>query len=155
MFFAFAYIMEFITKIENGKLVFLNDNKVKSFISSLEGKDIVINIKKHKKNRSVAQNRWYWGIALKKITEDLYNLQGELFTKEEIHAYHKAIVTSSKFNTLNVLGHEVMIFNDISTKNMNTIQFNNFKQSIQAHWAEKGIDIPDPQEENYMNQIGL
>lgn len=147
--------MEFLSKIENGKLSFLNENKVKSFISSMEGRDVVINIKKHKKNRSNAQNRWYWGVALKKITEDLYNIQGELFTKEEIHAYHKAVVTSSKFNTLNVLGHEVIVFNDISTKSMNTIQFNNFKQSIQNHWAIRNIDIPDPQEENFMNQIGI
>lgn len=147
--------MEFLSKIENGKLSFLNENKVKSFISSMEGRDVVINIKKHKKNRSNAQNRWYWGIALKKITQDLYNIQGELFSKEEIHAYHKSVITSTKFNTLNVLGTEVMIFNDISTKSMNTIQFNNFKQSIQNHWAIRGIDIPDPQEENFMNQIGI
>lgn len=147
--------MEFLTKIENGKLTFLEENKVKSFISSMEGKNIVINIKKHKKNRSDAQNRWYWGVALKKITQDLYNIQGELFTKEEIHAYHKAVITSSKFSTLNVLGTEIMVFNDISTKSMNTIQFNDFKQSIQNHWAVRGIDIPDPNEENFMNQIGL
>ena len=108
--------MEFISKIEKGKLSFLKESKIKSFLQSLEGKDVIINIKKHKKNRSNAQNRWYWGVALKKITEDLYNIQGELFTKEEIHAYHKAVVTSSKFNTLNVLGHEVIVFNDISTK---------------------------------------
>ncbi len=147
--------MEFISKIEKGKLSFLKESKIKSFLQSLEGKDVIINIKKHKKNRSNAQNRWYWGVALKKITEDLYNIQGELFTKEEIHAYHKAVVTSSKFNTLNVLGHEVIVFNDISTKSMNTIQFNNFKQSIQNHWAIRNIDIPDPQEENFMNQIGI
>ena len=147
--------MEFKSKIEKGKLTFLDEHKVKSFISSMEGKNVVINIKKHKKSRSDAQNRWYWGVALKKITQDLYNIQGELFTKEEIHAYHKSVITSSKFSTLNVLGTEIMVFNDISTKSMNTIQFNDFKQSIQAHWASKGIDIPDPNEENFMNQIGL
>jgi len=41
--------MEFISKIEKGKLTFLNEEKVKSFISSIEGKDVVIDIKKHKK----------------------------------------------------------------------------------------------------------
>tara|TARA_R100000908_G_scaffold56710_1_gene32249 strand:+ start:42772 stop:43215 length:444 start_codon:yes stop_codon:yes gene_type:complete len=147
--------MEFISKIEKGKLTFLNEEKVKSFISSIEGKDVVINIKKHKKNRSNAQNRWYWGVALKKITEDLYNIQGELFTKEEIHSYHKSVVIASKFNTLNVLGKEILIFNDVSTKSMNTIQFNDFKQTIQNHWAVRGIDIPDPNEENFINQIGI
>jgi hypothetical protein len=147
--------MEFISKIEKGKLTFLNEEKVKSFISSIEGKDVVIDIKKHKKNRSNAQNRWYWGIALKKITQDLYNIQGELFTKEEIHAYHKSVVIASKFNTLNVLGKEILIFNDVSTKSMNTIQFNDFKQTIQNHWAVRNIDIPDPNEENFINQIGI
>tara|TARA_R110000751_G_scaffold26901_3_gene71521 strand:+ start:6635 stop:7078 length:444 start_codon:yes stop_codon:yes gene_type:complete len=147
--------MEFISKIEKGKLSFLNEQKVKSFISSLEGKDVVVDIKKHKKSRSIAQNRWYWGIALKKITQDLYNIQGQLFTKEEIHAYHKAIIKSTKFTSLNVLGDEIMIFEDISTKAMNTIQFNDWKQSIQNHWALKGIDIPDPNEENFINQIGI
>jgi len=56
---------------------------------------------------------------------------------------------------LNVLGKEILIFNDVSTKSMNTIQFNDFKQTIQNHWAVRNIDIPDPNEENFINQIGI
>lgn len=38
-----------------------------------------------------------------------------------------------------------------STKTLNTKEFCDLKDDLQAHWAEKGCDIPDPRENNLLS----
>jgi hypothetical protein len=146
--------MDFKGKITNNRIDIYNHHLISPMLSNLEGKEIEITVKRFKKSRSAAQNRWYWGIAIAgTLIPQLKNMTGEDFTKEELHQLHLTACIKCKFSTRDILGKTVIMYDDISTKKMTTVEFNSFKDKVQKFWAEKGIDIPDPNEENYLNEI--
>ena len=62
---------------KNGEIVIINHHFVKGMLMQYEDKEIEVTIKKAKKRRSDKQNRWYWGVAIKTIQEELLRIEGE------------------------------------------------------------------------------
>lgn len=150
----FVFTMKFKGIIRNKTLEIFNQHLIKPILIAMENKEVEIEIKPYRKSRTAAQNRWYWGVAIQRtVIPQLKNLTGEDFSKEEIHRLHLEEILKCKFTTRTILGKTVVIFEDKSTKDMSTVEFNTFKDGIQKYWASKGIDIPDPNEENFINQI--
>lgn len=53
-----------------------------------------------------------------------------------------------------VLNQRVIVdASEKSTKALNTKEFCELKDNLQAHWAEKGCDIPDPRENNFLSDF--
>jgi hypothetical protein len=146
--------MKFKGTIRNGRPEIFNHDLIKNMLVGFEGKEVEIDIKPITKSRSNQQNRWYWGVAIQScIIPQLQEQTGEVHTKEEIHQFHLTEILKCKFSSRTILGKTVIIFDDVSTKDMSTTEFNNFKDKVQHYWAERDIYIPDPNEDNYHNQI--
>lgn len=148
--------MEFLGDITtHGELQWFQYQLVEKALLPWAGKQVKVTVELHTKSRSQGQNRWYWGIAIAQcIIPFIKQSQGETVTKDEVHAFHLAELMKVKFHTKSIMGRSVMIFEDVSTKNMSTVEFIQFKELVQKYWAEKGLDIPDPIEQSYINQYG-
>jgi hypothetical protein len=136
---------------ENSQIVINNHEKVKGFLSQYIGKEIEISFKKANKRRSAKQNRWYWGVAIKTIQEELLRMEGEPYEKEDIHHYILNEIVKAKFRTKDVMGKLITYTETKSTSAMTTKEFEVFKFQMQVHFSHKGIDIPDPNEDCYTN----
>lgn len=83
--------MKFYSDVKNKQLSFHDPESVTSLLGEHEGEVVEVEIKTRKKNRSVQQNSYYWGVVLKTIsdytgyeTEDLHNHFKYHFLKKKV-----------------------------------------------------------------------
>jgi len=135
----------FKAKMEsNNKIIFYSDEFVLKNTASLIGKDIFVSIKEFKPKRSIKQNNWYYGVAIPIIQAFILDTQGEKYTKEEINQYHLNNVIKPELETKAIFNKVCIIYNIKSTSKMSTVEFMEFKESIQDFWAQYEVIIPDP-----------
>lgn len=72
------------TRIEGGKFK-RNNRLIKHAIQEFEGKEIEIIFKRKYKQRSLNQNRFYFGVTLEFFQQLFLEAWGEIKSKEEIH----------------------------------------------------------------------
>lgn len=124
----------FYGKIENRKLTFDNTEQLKNYIANLKG-DIQLTIEPRKKNRSLKQNSYYWGVVIPMLCEYCG------YTPEEMHEALKI-----KFLT---------VYSDVknipptirSTTSLSTVEFEELVSRVRM-WAsiELGVYVPNPNE---------
>ena len=136
---------------KNGRIIINNLERVKGLLLQYKDKEIQVSVKKANKRRSAKQNRWYWGVAIKTIQEELLRIEGEPYEKEDIHHYILSEVVKTKFRTKEVMGKLITYSETKSTSSMTTKEFETFKFQLQVHFANRGIDIPEPNEDCYTN----
>jgi len=139
-------------KLEDGEVVILNKELLRSFILTNESRECEIIIKPYVKKISAGQMRWYRGIAINIIIAEIENKTGEVWSHEDIHAYNVAKIMKPKVITREILGETIIETSKFSMKDMTRPQFDRFKNELQHMWALKDIDIPDPNEENFLNE---
>lgn len=126
--------------VEKGKVKFSNLELFNQDLRNYEGKEAYIIIKPFRKNRSDNQNRYYWGVVIKILSDEIG------FEPEEMHE-----VLKQKFLTQETLriGKEDFIVVK-PTHNMNTTEFEEYLSHIRT-WAsvEMGISIPLPHDVEY------
>ena len=137
--------------IENGNLVVLNSGKVSSHLRQYEGKDLVVSVREYKKKATERQIRWYWGVAIQTIIAGHKKATGEVLDPDEVHAFNMNSIVKPKIRTKEVMGVTIIQVDDFSLSKMNTKEFCVFKDKLQLFWAEKDIIIPDPNQENFLN----
>lgn len=100
------------------------------------------------KQRSIAQNKYRWsvvvGTVLAHINEELRRENSDIRVSPEdvdIFIKDKALKTVHKINTS--LG-EITVIGKLRTRS--TKDFKESMEQIQAYFAQRGIIIPDPQE---------
>lgn len=143
----------FIGTIDNQGLIVIKDHHlVKDLLLQDEGKELQIQIKKAVKRRSAAQNRWYWGVAIKTVINCLKETQGEEYAPEDIHQYILSEVVKIRFKTKEVMGKTITYIESKSTSAMSTKEFETFKFELQVFFSRKDIDIPDPIKDSYTNE---
>jgi hypothetical protein len=140
---------------EKGNIVLKDHDIVRPLLLQKRGKEIQIQLRDADKRRSAKQNRWYWGVAIRTIREHLRETEGEDYAPEDIHQYIKNNVMKAKFKTKEVLGQTVTYIEAKSTSAMTTKEFETFKFELQVFFARKGIDIPDPVKNSYLNEYGI
>jgi hypothetical protein len=138
-------------RFEEGDITILNKERVRSLFMSKEGQHCEITIRPYKRMMSAAQMRWYRGIAINIIINGLKEADGKIWDKDDIHAYNIAKIMKPKIKTIEVLGETIVETSKFSMADMTKEEFEWFKTELQAFWAERGIDIPDPNEENFLN----
>lgn len=133
--------MDFMVHIVNGQIT--NKKTVKNQFESLEDGAYIVNIKS-KKNRSILQNRFWWGalIPLVKLglNEAGYN---EVKTNEDAHEVLKALFLKKHISNENGEALEMCG----TTTELSTVEFNMLIEKVQQ-WAAEflNIDIPSPNE---------
>ena len=145
--------MEYIAKIEQGQIIFSNREILELQIQSLEGKDVAIRIKKLVRKRSDRQNRWYWGVAIPTIIKGIEQQNGEVLDKGTAHALALNITDGIKLESKMLFGYNVIEVKQKRTSDMSVEEFCEFYKKLQNAFAERDIIIPDPNQENFINQI--
>jgi len=138
-------------KFEEGDITILNKERVRSLLLKHEGQECEITIRPFRRMMSAAQMRWYRGIAINIIIEDLKESDGKAWEHDDIHAYNIAKIMKPRIKTREVLGDTIVETSKFSMADMTKDEFEWFKTELQAFWAVKGIDIPDPNEDNFIN----
>lgn len=123
-------------KVEKGKLVYYNPNSWNKELVRLEGGLVQITIEKRKRPRSNEQNRYYWGVVVRIISDHLG------YTPEEAH-------TALRGHFLTVLTDKTLPLIK-STTDLSTVEFEAYMTKIRE-WAsiEFQMYIPEPNEVDY------
>ena len=137
--------MKLITGITNGKPEALTQffENCKFF----EGKKVDIEIKLHSDKRSIPQNRSYWLLRVQPVTAWLRDLGNDV-TEDDVHYFLKAKFLGYKIKTIN--GKEVKILR--STKELSTIQFAEYMESIAIHFSGLGLILKDPDQKDFLDK---
>lgn len=127
-------------KVNNGKMVFANLEGFKADIRSHEGKEIYLTIGKGRNTRSDSQNRYYWGVIVRILVNELG------YFDDEIHEFLKEKFLPKKHIALG--GYEFDVAT--STSRLSTKEFEDFASKVRA-WASSDLNIfiPLPNEVEY------
>ena len=79
------------TRVDESGKIRANKTALKTALLSFAGKDISIVIKRKYKQRSVPQNRFYWGVLIPHFQECIKDAWGEVRGVEETHEILKAV----------------------------------------------------------------
>lgn len=125
--------MRFNGEIKSGKLEIYNKDKMKEWISVQKDENVVIEIKKPKKIRSVEENNYYWGVVVKMLSDELGYFPDEM---------HEAL----KYKFLRKEGRNELTTTK-STAGLSSAEFENYLFNIRV-WAliDLRIAIPLPNE---------
>ena len=124
----------FSGKVERGKLVLDSPDRFRVQLSRYEDQPVEVVVRKKKSQRSIQQNRAYFGLAV----EILCDKTG--FNREEMHEALKAKFASRVDEQTGLTIIE-------STADMDTVRFCRYYEDIQR-WAAEflGVYIQDPNE---------
>jgi len=121
-----------IVVVENGQI-----DGIDLLIDKLSNKDGVffVDIRESRNSRSLQQNRYYWGVVLKALSDDTG------YTAEEMHQ-----LMAEKFLSYEK-GEHVFVR---STTSLNTKEFEEYLSQIRLFAnTELGIFIPEPNEAGF------
>ena len=121
--------------VEKCKVVLLDQGGYNLLVASLNGKDIEITLGKPSKQRSNQENRYYWGVVIKLISEHTG------YTADEAHDAMRLKFLRNNDGKLITLK---------STTKLSTVEFEAYMSSIRQFASEPidGLDfyIPEPGE---------
>jgi len=119
----------------------------------LADKELIVRITEYKKKRSDAQNRWLWGVAYVTIAQFLKETQGEKHDKEAIHAHNLKVILGYTLEPTIIAGEEVFRVVGKTTSKLNTQEFSDMADKLVAYWAERGCEIPLPEDDNFFTDF--
>jgi len=122
-------------EVKNNKLKLDDRSYFDKIITSFDNKRVNLYIEEYKKQRSDNQNRYYWGVVIKILSDELG------YTPEETHE-------ALKIKFLRIKGEKLDTVK--STTKLSTKEAEDFYEEIRR-WAsvELSIDIPEPNEVNF------
>jgi hypothetical protein len=136
-------VLKFNGKVQQHKFLPDEPQAFMDHVKSLEGEAVVATLKKYRpyKERSNQQNRYYWGVLVKILSNELG------YTPEEVHEVikYKFLLTERTFTTKE--GDVRQLFVAGSTASLSTSDFEALMSRIRS-WAsaELSIYIPEPNE---------
>mgnify|MGYP001576911594 CR=1 FL=1 len=66
-----SILPKFFGHVENGKIALDEGQKTKEYIQKFEGKQIEITVGPKKRDRTNAENRYYWGVIIRMIADEM------------------------------------------------------------------------------------
>jgi hypothetical protein len=137
-------MIEIRTKIVDGKVT-RNRNLLLDAFASMEGKEVVVSIKRVKKQRSNPQNAYYWGCCLS-IMQNALKDAGHLMSVNDVHDLLKLRLLKETILINEETGECVERIK--STTELSTTGMMEYFMDIQRFAIEYfGVTIPDPNEE--------
>jgi len=123
----------FLFDVRGGKLKINDLEKFTETYKKLEGKSGFLCIQEVFKQRSLEQNKYYWGVVIP--------------TSAEYHGYtHEEMHEAFKFKFLRDLQGSLDLPKIRSTTELSTVEFVEYVEQIKLFEAENGVVIPDPDE---------
>jgi hypothetical protein len=130
-------------RVERGKLKLRNRQAFETAFKTWRDGEVIVRIERRHAARSLAQNAYYWGVAVHLLSEHTG------YTPDEMHEFLKMKFLPKKLAVQDKNGEvqgEFVIGG--TTTALNKIQFGEYLFNIQS-WAAASLDvqIPDPNEE--------
>lgn len=135
--------LQFISKIENGRLMPGIQAQIYLAVKNFEGKFLRITIEEAKKKRSLNQNSFYWGVVVQAVLQ-MFLDEGNDVDADEVHEYLKAHVGKLTKQLFTPDGSRLHTL--CSTARLNTKEFEDYLEKIRAWAAGFGVVIPLPNE---------
>lgn len=145
----FKYEVE-ATIAEDGTIRPLHFAMYKRLFRNLMDKELLVTVQPLRRRRSDRQNRYYWGVMIPTIRAFHKESTGESITPDEVHAYNLCTVLGQKPVIKEIMGVEVVSFEQKRTSDMDTKDFTEFVDVLMHYWAERGCVIPVPRGENLL-----
>ena len=112
--------------------------------SAFPGKQVTITIQKKKRNRSVFQNAYYWGVVIPLVQQGLIDT-GWRVDKESTHEFLK-----TKFNIKELINEdsgEIKTYIGSTTRMTTSEMMDYFAEITQWAAEDLGVQIPEPGEQ--------
>jgi hypothetical protein len=118
--------------ISKGKIVLDKVGLFNDYLTLLEGKNIDVIVRRHKKNRSIPQNNFYWGVCIKLLCEETG------YSDDEMHDALKMLFLQDRNRQIPTLR---------STASLTTVEFEEYLEKVRQ-WAAQELScvIPLPNE---------
>jgi len=127
--------LKFRGVIKDGKLVPENPMSFRAYISRFkDGMKMEFSVGPWRKQRSSAQNNYYWGVVLEVISAETGH------TPAELHEIFKRMFLPKKY----IEYRDKQIDVPSSTPDQDTSQFTEYIERIRAEAATMGINVPGP-----------
>ena len=131
--------MIFVGTIEQGKLDIDFSANFDRWLSTLEGQRVTVEVKKFRKNRTLPQMRYYFGVVIERLLEPMGYRKDE---KEKVHQ----IMKYKFLRTIDDNGNEYVPTLSEITK-VDTVRMGEYLDQIKIFAAQElGTYIPDPSE---------
>jgi hypothetical protein len=122
-----------------GELVFADPPAWRFVLQRWKGRDVVVEIAPPRRDRTNRQNRWYRGVIVPAVAEELSRNRPLPLSNDQAHHVLKCAFIGTEETALGPA--------PISTKTLTTVQFSDYCERIRAHAAsEWGRNIPSPDE---------
>ena len=115
-------------------------------------KPLEVTVSIHRRQRSLAQNRWMWGVCVPTVKGWLLETQGVKYTADEVYYYINSIL-GRKPVVSQIAGEEVIILEGKRFSQMNTAEFSDAVENIVLYFGERGLEIllPKPNTNNLVS----
>ncbi len=128
-------IPKFKGKVKDGKIKFYTENSFNNYIQGLEDKEVSIVVKRFAKQRSGQQNKYYWGVVLKSISD----FTG--YDTEDLHTHFKYHFLRKKVGKLTAFR---------STRDLDTLDFTEYIDKVIRFARERlSVEVPTPDSMDY------
>ena len=135
------YVITYNGRVKDGKLHIIHRSNFDHDIELLEGKEVEITIQRKRKKRSLPQNSYYWGVIVKIIRNELYEL-GSIYTHKQVHGILKEMFLKVD----EPIGDDGLFISRVkSSKELSTSEFMDYTAQV-IRWAAEFLNcvIPDP-----------
>ena len=137
--------IELYSDVVNGHISQECRSTIARCLRNLEGKQIKIVVEEKNKRRSQRQNRYLWGVVVPKVKEELQkHVEDSTIEPEDAYFFIKRYALNLIDFCDTPLGRITIT---TQMRNMNTENFEENMEKIRAFFAERGIEIPLPNEE--------
>ena len=134
-------------------ITFENKHLVSRVLGPWLEKDLIITLEEFKNKRSDRQNRYLHGVILPSIIKFELETTGTKYTTDTIKTFIYTHVLNHEVIIEDYKGKEVMYMKGKHFSEMNTKEFSDAKEIVQEYYAKQGLVIPDPVNNNLMQDF--
>jgi hypothetical protein len=116
-----------------------------------DNKELEIDIRVLRYKRSLAQNRWMWGVCVPTVRAFVKETSGEVKSKDAIYYWLNTAIVGRDVVIENVMGIEVPVVKGKKFSEMNTKEFSDAVEKIVRHFDALGCHISLPINNNTLN----
>lgn len=135
------------TKDLRGVVFDFGDHLVRLFAAFAET-PLEIIIKPFYKQRSLAQNRWIWGVAVVTVRAFLKETTGECPSKDAVYIFFRVKVLGHEPVVEIVQGEEIIVLKGKHLSQMTTVEFSEASEKIINYYKPLGCIIEFPKDNN-------
>jgi predicted HD phosphohydrolase len=140
-----ADVLELSCVVKDGRIPQEVSSAVRDALRRMEGKRVVVSIRKHVNRRSTAENAYYWAVVVKACQELLVEAGNDM-TPEDTHRYLKEFVGGSIFAQVVCTPDGKRRTMIRSSTTLDTREMEDYLERCRVWAAENGREIPLPNE---------